>query len=102
MLKLYRAHHGIVFICGALHVPALMSFFKKNNIQDDIIYYFPQTSAQFEHGIDDIAELKQQEQEHKFFILKSEDDIQSFAKQIIYEVKEKMENKSELHNKMRL
>lgn len=45
---------GIIFACGAFHAPKLLDEFKKQNMQDEVLYYFPHSASRYDNRVDDI------------------------------------------------
>jgi hypothetical protein len=90
LIKLSCRREGIIFMCGALHEPALISLFKQRNMEDQIIYYFPHSSKLFDNSIDDINLLKNKgASKEKFCLLSNESDIEFFMNKIVVEIKAK-------------
>lgn len=49
LLKLREEQEeGIIFSCGAMHAPELLEEFKKRNLHESIVCYFPQSSEKFD------------------------------------------------------
>lgn len=98
LLKLRAQHEeGIVVACGALHASRLLARFKEQNMQDEVLYYFPHSSGRYENRVDDIRDLVAMNDSlvgHTHLLRKQE--VRSFGDRIIKEITEKTRYKREV------
>jgi hypothetical protein len=79
---------GIIFSCGAFHAKTLIDEFKKQHLQDEVVYYFPHSSSRYDESADDIKKLMNDTLIDHIYLL-SQKDIKPFSKKIIREIAEK-------------
>lgn len=96
LLKLRaQQEEGIVFLCGAAHASALLAKFKEQNMQNDVLYYFPHSSGRLEHSIDDIAFMMNDTLRDHTHLL-TEESVKQFSKKIVKDITDKTRYKKEI------
>lgn len=89
LLKLReQQEEGIIFACGALHAKTLMDEFKKQGLQDEVLYYFPHSSSRYDECVDDIEVVMTDTlnalKDHTYLL--AEKDIKPFGERVIKEI----------------
>ncbi|MEX0961354.1 MAG: hypothetical protein WDZ28_00665 [Simkaniaceae bacterium] len=92
LLKLRtQQKEGMIFACGALHAKGLIDEFKKHDLQDEVLYYFPHSSSRYDESIDDIDAVMTDTLgalvDHTYLL--AQEDIKPFGKKVIREITEK-------------
>jgi len=89
LLKLRtQQEEGIIFACGAIHARGLIDEFKKNGLQDEVLYYFPHSSSRYDESVDDIEVITNGTLgtliDHTYLL--AQKDIKPFGERIIREI----------------
>lgn len=92
LLKLRaQQEEGIFFACGATHAKGLISALKKQGLENEILYYFPHSSAFYDKSMDDIKLLIDNSSDvlvdHTHLL--AHRDIKPFSQRMIQEITEK-------------
>lgn len=95
LLKI-RREEGVIFICGALHAEGLIREFKKQGLEDEVLYYFPHSSSRYEETIDDVNEIAVNDTLLNHTHRLSQKEIKPFGNRIIQEINQKIKYKNEI------
>lgn len=91
LTKLWKTKSGVIFTCGVMHAPNLVSKFKENGINDSVVYYFPYSEKllldESFKGIMVMASNRTL-QGHSY-CLSNDKDINLLANKIVEEIKSK-------------
>ncbi len=90
LLKLQtQKKEGVIFVCGAFHAERLINTFKKQDLQDRVLYYFPHSGNHCGKDVDIIKDLTTNDTlpGHTYFL--SQEKVKSFVEKVIGEVIEK-------------
>lgn len=91
LIKIRNQGEGVIFSCGAFHAKGLVEAFKKQGLQDEVLYYFPHSPTRFDEGIDDVAYMLTKNEgvlDNHTHLLK-EEDVPLFSRRVVKEVSEK-------------
>lgn len=90
LIKLRSQREGIIFVCGAFHADNLMAKFQEKNV-DNVIYYFVHSSKRNFKGGDELQILStlQKTLTGRMHLLRSESEINEYAKKIMGDIKAK-------------
>ena len=86
---------GVIFACGALHAKGLIDAFKKHDLQNEILYYFPHSASIYDESLDDIRILLDDTLVDHTYLL-TQIDIKLFGERIIREITGKTRYKREI------
>lgn len=92
-----ESEKSIIFVCGASHAQGLLTKFKENDLQNEVLYYFSHSASRYEETEDDLNGTLEKNpilKEHTHLL--SESEIKSFKERIIKDITENTKYTKEL------
>lgn len=92
LLQLHEERKGLIFSIGALHSDNLIAKFKEQDLQDDIICYFPHLPKCSNDKLDKTTFKilsKKESLKDSIYCLSNEKEVKSLAKRVVKEIKSK-------------
>jgi len=93
--KLRTEREGVIFCCGVLHSQNLLNKFRKANLDNEVVYYFPHSSKRYDDSMDDVQYLMNPTLQGHTHLL-SERDIKLFSQKVLADVQSKARYQKEL------